>query len=72
MAVGVVEDTEVEVMVVVVDMELVAKEDVMEGAMIITHTNLPAGMEHLRQRPIYTLQTNGGSSPRKKILIIKK
>ena len=41
---GAEEDVEVEDMVGPMAVDVVAKEDVMEGAMVITHTNYPAGM----------------------------
>ena len=44
MVAGAVEDTEVEVIVLAMFMAVVAEEDVVEGATVITHMNLPAGM----------------------------
>ena len=44
---GAEEDTEVEVMVMSVVMSVVAEEDLVEGAMVITHVNSPSGTEHL-------------------------
>ena len=43
---GATEDTEVEVMVVVVVMDIVAKEDVVEVDMVKTHMNFPTVTEH--------------------------
>ena len=40
---------------------VMAKEDMVEGAMFIPHINSPEDEEHSWQRPVYTLQTNGGS-----------
>ena len=47
--------------------DIVAKEDMVERSMIPTHIHSPEGMEYLRQSPVYTLHTNGDSSPRKKL-----
>ena len=49
----------------VVDMvvDVVAEDDMMEGAMVITHMNSPAGTEHSWQKLFYTLHTNRDSSP---------
>ena len=40
--------------------------------MFRTHMNFPEGMEHLFQKLVYTLQINGDSYPRNKIIILKK
>ena len=40
-------------------MDLVTKDDVVEGAMFKTHMNSPEGIEHLWQKFVYILQTNG-------------
>ena len=66
------EETEVEVMVVAVVMAVVAEEDVVEGAMVKTHMNFPAGAERSWQSLVYTLHTNVYSSTRSKIIIFKK
>ena len=66
------EDTEVEVMVVVVVMAMVAEEDLVEVSMVKNHMNFPAGMEQLCQKLVYTMHTNGDYSPRSKILLLKK
>ena len=68
------EDTEAEDMVVVVAVvvAVVAKEGLGEGAIIITHMNSPAGKEHSWQKTMYTIQTNGDSSPSKKHHNIKE
>ena len=47
MGTGAAEYTEVEDMVVSVVMGVVTGEDVVEGAMVITHMNSSAGTEHL-------------------------
>ena len=52
---GAAEDTEVEVMVVTIVVGVVAYEDVVEVAMVITHMGSPEGTEHSCQRPRYTL-----------------
>ena len=51
------EDMEVDNMFasVVLDVEVVAKDEDVEGDFFITHMKLPAGMEHLWQKPMYTL-----------------
>ena len=69
---GVEEETEVDVMVVAVVMAIVAKEDVVEVAMVKIHMNFPAGMENSLQKLVYTLQTNGYFSTNKKRIILKK
>ena len=69
---GAAEDTDVEDMVMDMVVDVVAKEDVEEGDMVINHMNLQADMEHSWPRPLYILQTNGDSSPCNKILIFKK
>ena len=46
-AAGAAEDTDVEVMAVSVVMAIVAEKDMMEGAVVKTHTNFPAGTEKL-------------------------
>ena len=56
---GATEDTEVEDMVVAAVVEVVAEEEVVEGAMVITHMDLPAGAEHFWNKLVYTLQNNG-------------
>ena len=66
MGVGTVEDTEVEVMVMAMAMAVLAKEDMVEGAKVKTHMNLPARTENSRQKLVYTLHTNVYSSPLKK------
>ena len=66
------EDEEVEGMVVAIVMDAVAKEEVVEGAMVITHMNSPAGGENVWQKLVYTLHTNGNSSPHNKRIIFKK
>ena len=43
---GAAEDTGVEVIFVFMVMCVVAYEDVVEGAMVITHLNFPAGTYH--------------------------
>ena len=58
MSVGTEEDTEVDVMVIAVVMTVVDKEDLVEGGIVLTHMNSPAGTENLLQRPVYTLQSN--------------
>ena len=58
------------VMAVVVD--VVAEGGVVEGAMVITHMNFPAGTKYSWQKIMYTLHTNGDSFPRNKIIILKK
>ena len=72
MAADAAEDMEVEVMVVSVVMAVATKEDVVEGAMIKNRTNLPGGAEHSRQKLVYTLQTNGDSSPCNTTIIFNK
>ena len=72
MATGVVEYMELEVVFTAVVMDVVAKEDMLEGAMIINHMNLPAIRKHLWQRPLYTLKNNVVSSPCNKIMIFNK
>ena len=47
-------------------MAVLAKEDVVEGTMVKTHMNYTAGTEHLCQRIVHTLHTNGDSYPHKK------
>ena len=64
--------TEVEDIFVAMVMDVVAKEEVGGGSMVITHINLPPGTEHLWQRPVYTLQTNGAFSPCNKRIIFEK
>ena len=49
------EDTEVKVMVVVMFMTVVAKEDLVEGSMVKTHINFPAGTENSRKKIVYNL-----------------
>ena len=67
-----VEDTEVELMVVAVVMSVVAKEDVVEGAMVKTHINLPEGAEDSWKKLVYILQNNLDNSHCNKIIIFKK
>ena len=43
---GAAEDTEVEDMAVSMVVSVEEYEDVVEGAMVITHMNSPSGMEH--------------------------
>ena len=62
MGAGATEDTEVEVMVVSMVMDVVAEEDVVEGYTVKTHMNLPAGTENLHQKLVYNLKINGDSS----------
>ena len=62
MAAGAANYTKVEVMAVAVVMTMVAEEDLVEGAMVITHMNSPTGMDHSWKRPVYTLQTHVNSS----------
>ena len=69
---GASENTGVEVMAVDVVMAVVAEEDAVEGAIVKTHINFPKGTEQSWQKIIYTLHTNGDSSPRNKIIIFKK
>ena len=69
---GAAEYMEAEDMVLVVSVEVVSEEDVLEGDIFITHMNLPAGTEHLWQNLVYTLHTNGLSSPCNKRIIFKK
>ena len=69
---GVADEKEVEVMVVAVVMAVVAEEDVVEGAMVKTHMDFPAGAERSWQSLVYTLHTNVYSSTRSKIIIFKK
>ena len=70
---GAAEDTDVEVMVVAVVMVVVmAEEDVLERAMVKIRMNSIAGTENSCQKLVYTMQTNGYSSPHKKIIIFKK
>ena len=59
-------------MFVTVVMAVVAEEEMVEGSMVKTHINLPRGTENLWQNIVYTLRTNGDSSPHKKIIIFKK
>ena len=66
------EDTWVEFMFVVVVMDVVNKEDVVEGDIVITHMNSPVDMEYSCQRPVHTLQANVASCTRNKIIIFKK
>ena len=68
------EDMEVDNMFasVVLDVEVVAKDEGVEGDFFITHMKLPAGTEHLWQNLVYTLHTNGLSSPCNKRIIFKK
>ena len=47
-------------MVVAVVVDVVAEKGAVEGYMVITHINSPSGTEHLWQRYVYTLHTNGG------------
>ena len=69
---GASEDMELKDMVMAMVVAMVAKEDVEEGAMITTHMNFPAGAKYLWDRYVYTLHTNGDSSPCNKRLIFKK
>ena len=69
---GAAEDTEVEDMVVTVAIDMVAEDDMGEVFMVITHMNSPVGTEHLFQKLVYTLHTNGDSSPSNKIIIFQK
>ena len=46
---------EVEDVVMAVVIEVVANEDVVEGDMVITHMNLPAGMDNFWQKLVYNL-----------------
>ena len=66
------DDTYVDKMVVPTVVYVVAKEDVVEGDMVITHKNSPAGTGHLWHKLMYTLQTNGDSSPCNKRIILRK
>ena len=59
---GATEDIEVEVMFMAMSVALVDEEDMLEGSMVTTYMNLLTGMEHLWQRLVHTLHTNGGSS----------
>ena len=59
-------------MVVSTVVDVVAKEDVVEVDMVITHMNSPSGTEHSWQMPVYTLQKNRGSSTLNKRIILKK
>ena len=72
MAAGAAEYTEVDFMVVAVVMDVVAEEDVVEGAMVKTHINFPEVMKHFCKKLVYTLHTNVESSPCNKIIILKK
>ena len=56
------DDLEVEYIVVAVVLDMVANEDVVEGAMVITQTNSLSGTYHLYQKLVYNLLTNGDSS----------
>ena len=53
-------------------MAVVEEEDVVERAMVKTHMNFPAGTENSWQKLVYTLQTNGDSSPCNTIIIFNK
>ena len=69
---GAEEDMEINNMVAAVVMDVMAEEDVGEGDMVITHMDFPSGTENSWHRNVYTLQTNGDSSPCNKIIIFKK
>ena len=56
---GATDDTEVEDMVLSVVVDVVGGEDVVEGDMVITHINFPAGTEHLCQNLLFILHING-------------
>ena len=71
-AMSAVEDSRVEVIVVAMVMAVVVKEDVVEGAMVKTHMNFPAGVENSLWKLVYTLQTNGDSYTRNKIMVLNK
>ena len=53
-------------------MDMLDEKDVVEGDMVITHINFPAGTEYLWQIPVYTLQTNVHFYPRNKITLFNK
>ena len=72
MAAGATDYTDVEVVVMAVVIAVVDEEYVVEGAMDKTHMNLPSGREHLLQRIVHTLHTNGYYSPCNKIIIYNK
>ena len=64
--------TKVDNMVMAVVVDVVSKEDLGERARVMTHMNSPASTEHSWQRPVYTLQINGDSSPCDNRIIFKK
>ena len=69
---GMAEDTEIQDLVVSVFVDVVAEEDVVEVDMVKTHMNFPTVTEHQWQKLVYTLHTNGDSSPSNKIIVFKK
>ena len=69
---GSAEDKELEVMVTDMVIVVVAKEYMVEGAMVITYMRFPSGTEHSWHRNVYTLQKNVDYSPRNNRIIFKK